>query len=90
MLLEPKDENIDNPQLGFWESLSNAITSLPHILKETLDITSNYKKVDTIPVFIVTWKKGIGKTEKRERMSQITEWLNYKLDRTNVQVLEGK
>lgn len=65
-----------------------------HVKLETFGysevITSNYEKVDTIPVFVVTWKKGIGKTEKNERMSQITEWLNYKLDKTNVQVLEGK
>jgi len=65
-----------------------------HVKLETFGysevINSDYNKIDTIPVFVVTWKKGIGRTEKKERMSQLTEWLNFKLDKTNVQVLEGK
>lgn len=76
-----------------FERISKEV-KINHVKLETFGysevITSNYEKIDTIPVFIVTWKKGISKTEKKERMSQITEWLNFKLDKTNIQVLEGK
>jgi len=45
-------------------------------------------KVDTIPTFIITWKKGITNYNKKKQKLQLAEWLKIRLDLDTVVVID--
>ncbi|MFC7356612.1 DUF389 domain-containing protein [Jejudonia soesokkakensis] len=42
-------------------------------------VSTNFEKIDTIPVFNVTWSKSLRNREKEEKNKQLAEWLQFKL-----------
>jgi len=44
--------------------------------------------VDTIPTFIISWKKGITNYNKKQQKKQLVEWLKIRLDLDTVLVID--
>ena len=42
-------------------------------------VRTNFKKMDTIPVFAVTWSKKLRASTKRSQEKKLEKWLKYKL-----------
>ena len=53
-------------------------------------IRTDFKKVDTIPVFEVNWKPKTKSKDKDADMKKISEWLKLRLKDKNIQVRELK
>ncbi|WP_026450312.1 DUF389 domain-containing protein [Aequorivita capsosiphonis] len=51
-------------------------------------ITTNFQKMDTLPVINIGWKKDISAKEKKKELKKIENWLKYKLKLDTLQVLE--
>ncbi|WP_435137516.1 DUF389 domain-containing protein [Formosa sp. A9] len=89
-------------QLQYLENKTipfEAIIKEVHILYGDLDrfsyspvITSDFKKTDTVPVFVVRWKKDskLKETERASKNSELQEWLKYKLNLDTLVVSESK
>ncbi len=45
-------------------------------------------KIDTIPTFIISWKKGISNYNKKQQKEQLAEWLKIRLDLDTVVVID--
>lgn len=42
-------------------------------------VSTNFEKIDTIPVFSVTWSKSIRNRDKEQKNNKLAEWLQFKL-----------
>ncbi|WP_282144279.1 DUF389 domain-containing protein [Cellulophaga baltica] len=57
-------------------------------LSYSYTIKTDFKKLDTIPVFEVNWEKGIKKAQAEEETKKITEWLKLRLKNPKIEVKE--
>jgi len=51
-------------------------------------ISTDFKKIDSIPLFEVTWKKEAKRAETVKDMSKLEEWLRLRLNNKNIQIKE--
>lgn len=50
------------------------------------ELKSNFKKIDTIPVFRIQWKKDSKKVDKKAETEKLKKWLSTRLDSKKVVV----
>lgn len=53
------------------------------------ELQSNFKTIDTVPIFRLQWKKDIKPEQKKEDSEKITKWLRERLDSKKVIVKES-
>lgn len=51
-------------------------------------IITDFKKIDTIPVFNIDWKKGTTRQQKAEHRTRLEAWLRYKMKLDTLQIEE--
>lgn len=51
-------------------------------------LTTNFSKMDTVPVFTVKWKNNLPVQKRRENEKKLKNWLEFKLNRGNIIVKE--
>ncbi|GLR20087.1 DUF389 domain-containing protein [Portibacter lacus] len=51
-------------------------------------ITTNFQKIDTLPVINIRWKKDVSSKEKNENLKKIESWVKFRLHLDTLQVLE--
>ena len=49
-------------------------------------MSTNFQKIDTIPVFEVQWKKGMSKRRKKADTEKLHEWLKLRLNDKSIQI----
>ncbi|MDO5607412.1 MAG: TIGR00341 family protein [Capnocytophaga sp.] len=52
------------------------------------ELISDFKKMDTVPIFRVAWKQAVNKPEAEKQKKKLQEWLRLKLDNDRVIVRE--
>lgn len=51
-------------------------------------ITTNFQKIDTLPMINISWKKNTPLKAKRAELKKIEAWLKYKMKVDTIQVIE--
>ena len=51
-------------------------------------MSTNFEKIDTIPVFEVKWKKGTSKRRRKTDTEKLHEWLTIRLGDKRIQIQE--
>ena len=51
-------------------------------------INTDFKKIDTIPVFTVKWKKGLSRKRRAEENEKLHKWLKFRLRDNSIQLRE--
>ncbi|MAP53425.1 DUF389 domain-containing protein [Altibacter sp.] len=51
-------------------------------------ITTNFEKIDTLPVINVKWKTGVSSRSRREQMKRLETWLKFKMKLDTISVAE--
>ncbi len=54
------------------------------------NLTTNFSKMDTVPVFTVKWKNNLPIQKRRENEEKLKNWLEFKLNRGNIIVKEER
>lgn len=54
------------------------------------EITTNFSKTDTLPIFSVLWKKNVGEKVKLAERKKLSDWLKFKLKLDTLKVVEGQ
>lgn len=54
------------------------------------EYASNFKKLDTVNVVTVRWKGGLSNREKKQQQKKLRDWLQARLNLTNIEVRELK
>jgi uncharacterized hydrophobic protein (TIGR00271 family) len=49
---------------------------------------SDFEKIDTIPVFTVSWKDGVSRQVRATNNEKLKNWLAFKLGKENIQIRE--
>ncbi|MGO3708170.1 MAG: DUF389 domain-containing protein [Mesonia hippocampi] len=85
-------ERYKKQQIPFQSIASEVKINYEHIAKLSYadKFVSNFKKVDTIPEFIVEWDSKISLEEKIMQEKKLREWLVYKLDLDTLVVSRAK
>ncbi|MCX2679672.1 DUF389 domain-containing protein [Galbibacter sp. EGI 63066] len=52
------------------------------------EIKTDFKTTDTVPVFIVKWKKEMANAKKQEELKKLTQWLKVRVDNEKIEVKE--
>jgi len=74
-----------------FEELSKEVKLLYSELEEfsyAKTVSTNFEKIDTIPVFNVKWSKDIRVREKAENNRKLAEWLKFKLKLDTLKISE--
>ncbi|WP_335966209.1 DUF389 domain-containing protein [Galbibacter sp. PAP.153] len=50
------------------------------------ELKTDFKKTDTIPIFIIRWGDKISKTKKETEFKKLTEWLKVRMNNQKVEV----
>ncbi len=50
------------------------------------EIKTDFKKIDTIPMFIIKWEKGMSSEKKIEASKKLTEWLKVRMKNDKIEV----
>lgn len=51
-------------------------------------VSTNFSKVDTMPVFTVDWKRSVSSRERRENNEKLADWLKFKLKLDTLRVVQ--
>lgn len=75
-------------QIPFQEISAEAKTNYENLtsLGFSYTIRTDFDKLDTIPVFNVTWKKGLSAEKIKADSQKLTEWLRLRLKDARIQV----
>ena len=75
-------------QIPFQEISAEAKTNYENLtsLGFSYTITTDFDKLDTIPVFNVTWKKGLSAEKIKADSQKLTDWLRLRLKDSRIQV----
>jgi uncharacterized hydrophobic protein (TIGR00271 family) len=78
-------------QIPFEDISSEAKVNYKELesLSYSYTIKTDFKKLDTIPVFEVNWQKGVKKSQTEADTKKITEWLKIRLKNTKIEVREN-
>lgn len=52
-------------------------------------LQTDFQKTDTIPVFELSWKKGLSRKVREENLKKLTQWLQIRLKNDKIQVREA-
>lgn len=52
------------------------------------ELVSNFKTIDTVPVFRIRWKNTVSGTAKKSEMEKLTNWLSVRLENKKIIVKE--
>ncbi|MCM4168464.1 hypothetical protein KCTC52924_02039 [Arenibacter antarcticus] len=87
-----KMSKIAAQQIPFQEISAEAKTNYENLsnLGFAYTITTDFSKLDTIPVFNVQWKKGLSSHQKTKDTQKLTDWLRLRLKNAKIQVREEK
>ena len=79
-------------QIPFQEISAEAKTNYENLsnLGFAYTFTTDFNKLDTIPVFTVQWEKGLSKQQKSKDTQKLTEWLRLRLKNAKIQVKEDE
>lgn len=77
-------------QIPFQEISAEAKTNYENMtsLGFSYTITTDFNKLDTIPVFNVKWKKGVPEKQIKTDSQKLTDWLRLRLKNSKIQVRE--
>ena len=77
-------------QIPFQEISAEAKTNYENMtsLGFSYTITTDFNKLDTIPVFNVKWKKGVPDKQIKTDSQKLTDWLRLRLKNSKIQVRE--
>lgn len=50
------------------------------------EIKTDFKKIDTIPIFIIKWEKGISSEKRTKASEKLTEWLKVRMKNDKIEV----
>ncbi|QLE03113.1 DUF389 domain-containing protein [Galbibacter sp. BG1] len=50
------------------------------------EIITNFKKTDTIPIFLVKWDKNLSSAQKKKQTEKLNEWLKVRMKNDKVEV----
>jgi hypothetical protein len=50
----------------------------------------NDSLIDTLPTFVLTWKKGTSNYYKRQKLSTLSEWLKVRFNLDTLIIVENK
>ncbi|MFS4417703.1 DUF389 domain-containing protein [Maribacter sp. 2307ULW6-5] len=83
-------QKISKSQIPFMEISREARASYENLeqMAYAYLISTNFEKTDTIPVFEVAWKKGVGKRAREKDMERLQQWLKVRLNNNSIQVKE--
>lgn len=87
-----KMSKIASQQIPFQEISVEAKTNYENLINLgfSYTITTDFSKLDTIPVFNVQWRKGLSNQEKTKDIQKLTNWLRLRLKNPKIQVREEK
>ncbi|GGW24077.1 DUF389 domain-containing protein [Arenibacter certesii] len=79
-------------QIPFQDISAEAKTNYENLsnLGFAYTFTTDFNKLDTIPVFTVQWEKGLSKQQKSKDTQKLTEWLRLRLKNAKIQVREDE
>ncbi len=85
-----KMSKIVEHQIPFQEISAEAKTNYENLTNMgfSYTITTDFNKVDTIPIFNVQWKKGIPDKQIKTDAQKLTDWLRLRLKNSKIQVRE--
>ncbi|MDL5513738.1 DUF389 domain-containing protein [Arenibacter sp. M-2] len=85
-----KMSKIVEQQIPFQEISAEAKTNYENLtsLGFSYTITTDFNKLDTIPVFNVQWKKGLPAQQIKTDSKKLTDWLRLRLKNSKIQVRE--
>ncbi|MCK0144576.1 DUF389 domain-containing protein [Arenibacter sp. F26102] len=85
-----KMSKIVEHQIPFQEISAEAKTNYENLTNMgfSYTITTDFNKVDTIPIFNVQWKKGIPAKQIKTDAQKLTDWLRLRLKNSKIQVRE--
>ncbi|RAJ10199.1 DUF389 domain-containing protein [Arenibacter echinorum] len=85
-----KMSKIVEQQIPFQEISAEAKTNYENLtsLGFSYTITTDFNKLDTIPVFNVKWKKGVPDKQIKTDSQKLTDWLRLRLKNSKIQVRE--
>lgn len=77
-------------QIPFQEISAEAKTNYENLtsLGFSYTITTDFNKLDTVPVFNVQWKKGLPAQQIKTDSQKLTDWLRLRLKNSKIQVRE--
>ena len=52
-------------------------------------LETDFSKTDTIPVFVVRWKDGVRRRDRRDALPRLTKWLQVRLKNDRIRVYES-
>ena len=85
-----KMSKIVEQQIPFQEISAEAKANYENLtsLGFSYTITTDFNKMDTIPVFNVQWKKGLPAKQIKTDSQKLTDWLRLRLKNSKIQVRE--
>jgi uncharacterized hydrophobic protein (TIGR00271 family) len=85
-----KMSKIVEQQIPFQDISAEAKTNYENLtsLGFSYTITTDFNKLDTIPVFNVKWKKGVPDKQIKTDSQKLTDWLRLRLKNSKIQVRE--
>ena len=85
-----KMSKIVEQQIPFQEISAEAKANYENLtsLGFSYTITTDFNKMDTIPVFNVQWKKGLPVKQIKTDSQKLTDWLRLRLKNSKIQVRE--
>lgn len=77
-------------QIPFQDISAEAKTNYENLtsLGFAYTITTDFNKLDTVPVFNVQWKKGLPANDIKANSQKLTDWLRLRLKNSKIQVRE--
>lgn len=87
-----KMSKIVEQQIPFQEISAEAKANYENLTSMgfSYTITTDFNKVDTVPVFNVQWKKGIPAKQIKTDAQKLTDWLRLRLKNSKIQVREDQ
>lgn len=78
-------------QIPFREISAEAKTNYENLINLgfAYTITTDFSKMDTVPVFNVEWEKGLSSEQKSKDTQKLTDWLRLRLKNAKIQVREN-
>jgi len=87
-----KMSKIVEQQIPFQEISAEAKTNYENLTSMgfAYTITTDFNKLDTIPVFNVQWKKGLPAQQIKADSKKLTDWLRLRLKNSKIQIREDQ
>jgi len=83
-----KMSKLTTKQIPFQQISAEAKTNYNNLdsLMFAYTITTDFNKIDTIPIFEVVWKKGTKRNDINQDTQKLSQWLKLRLNDNNVRI----